>query len=146
LEHATVAVDKDVEALKWVDDHPSIVACVADVSTEDGNDAMASLVGERFGRLEATVLNAAVFPARRIERIPMSDFDQLVAVNLRGVVLGLRAVLPMIRDSGGGAVLVTSSVAGMFGAPKNAAYAATSYQRDMSRPNANRRCCAPRIP
>jgi NAD(P)-dependent dehydrogenase (short-subunit alcohol dehydrogenase family) len=55
----------------------------------------------------------------------MSDFDQLVAVNLRGVVLGIRAVLPLLRISGGGAVLVTSSVAGIFGAPNNAGYAAT---------------------
>src|SRR5215469_8479080 len=125
LNQATVAVDKDREGLNWVDDHPSITACVADVATEDGNKAMGALIGQRFGRLDAAVLNAAVFPARRIEEIPMLDFDQLVAVNLRGVVLGLRAVLPLIRDSGGGAVLVTSSVAGMFGAPKNAAYAAT---------------------
>jgi meso-butanediol dehydrogenase/(S,S)-butanediol dehydrogenase/diacetyl reductase len=125
MHQETVAVDKDVKGLNWVDDHPNITACVADVATEDGNEAMAELIEQRFGRLDAAVLNAAVFPARRIEEIPLADFDQLVAVNLRGVVLGLRAVLPIIRDSGGGAVLVTSSIAGVFGAPKNAAYAAT---------------------
>ena len=122
---ATVAVDRDGERLSWVDDHPGIVACVADVATVEGNEAMASLVVERFGRLDAAVLNAAVFPARPIEQLPMSDFDQLVAVNLRGVVLGIRAVLPLIRARGGGAILVTSSVAGIFGAPNNAGYAAT---------------------
>jgi NAD(P)-dependent dehydrogenase (short-subunit alcohol dehydrogenase family) len=122
---SAVAVDRDVEGLSWVNDHPEISACAADVATEEGNEAMAELVRERFGRLDAAVLNAAVFPGRPIDQLPMSDFDQLVAVNLRGVVLGLRAVLPLIRTSGGGAVLVTSSVAGILGAPNNAAYAAT---------------------
>jgi NAD(P)-dependent dehydrogenase (short-subunit alcohol dehydrogenase family) len=122
---ATVAVDRDADGLSWVDDYPGILACAADVATVEGNEAMAALVGERFGGLDAAVLNAAVFPARPIEQLPMSDFDQLVAVNLRGVVLGIRAVLPLIRARGGGAVLVTSSVAGIFGAPNNAGYAAT---------------------
>lgn len=122
---ATVAVDRDVDGLSWVDDYPSISACAADVATGEGNEAMAALVGEHFGRLDAAVLNAAVFPARPIEQLPMTDFDQLVAVNLRGVVLGIRAVLPLIRTRGGGAILVTSSVAGIFGAPNNAGYAAT---------------------
>ena len=122
---ATVAVDRDVNGLSWVDDHPGIFACAADVATVEGNEAMAALVGAHFGRLDAAVLNAAVFPARPIEQLPMSDFDQLVAVNLRGVVLGIRAALPLIRARGGGAVLVTSSVAGIFGAPNNAGYAAT---------------------
>jgi NAD(P)-dependent dehydrogenase (short-subunit alcohol dehydrogenase family) len=124
-DEATVAVDRDIEGLSWADDHPSVVGCAADVATAEGNEAMAALVAERFGRLDAAVLNAAVFPARPIEELPMSDFDQLVAVNLRGVVLGIRALLPLIRAGGGGAVLVTSSVAGIFGAPNNAGYAAT---------------------
>ena len=122
---STVAVDRDVDGLSWVDDYPGILACAADVATVEGNEAMVALVSERFGRLDAAVLNAAVFPARPIEQLPMSDFDQLVAVNLRGVVLGIRAVLPLIRTRGAGAVLVTSSVAGIFGAPNNAGYAAT---------------------
>jgi NAD(P)-dependent dehydrogenase (short-subunit alcohol dehydrogenase family) len=122
---SAIAVDRDVDGLSWVDDQPAILACAVDVATEEGNEAMAALARDRFGRLDAAVLNAAVFPARPIARLPMSDFDQLVAVNLRGVVLGIRAVLPLMRESGGGAVLVTSSVAGIFGAPNNAAYAAT---------------------
>jgi NAD(P)-dependent dehydrogenase (short-subunit alcohol dehydrogenase family) len=121
----TVAVDRNVDGLSWVNDYPGILACAADVATAEGNEAMATLVSERLGRLDAAVLNAAVFPARPIEQLPMSDFDQLVAVNLRGVVLGIQALLPLIRTSGGGAVLVTSSVAGIFGAPNNAGYAAT---------------------
>lgn len=86
---------------------------------------MVALAQERFGGLDAAVLNAGVFPLGPIDQLPMSDFDLLVAVNLRGVVLGIRAVLPLLRASGGGAILVTSSVAGILGDPNNAAYSAT---------------------
>ena len=121
----TIAVDRDERRLTWADDHSAVVACVADVATEEGNEAMVALARERFGRLDAAVLNAGIYPARPIEQLPMSVFDELVAVNLRGVVLGIRALLPLMRGGGGGAILVSSSVAGIFGAPNNAAYAAT---------------------
>ena len=49
----TVAVDVDMERLRWVDDFPSIAACVADVATEEGNAAMVSVAQERFGRMDA---------------------------------------------------------------------------------------------
>jgi len=121
----TVAVDKDGDRLRWVDDHPTIAPCVADVATEAGNAAMAAVAHERFGGLDAAVLNAAVFPAGGIDQLPMPDFDLLVAVNLRGVVLGIRAVLPLLRARHGGAILVTSSCVGLLGDAYNWAYGAT---------------------
>ena len=120
----TVAVDVDRERLRWVDDFPSIAACIADVATEQGNAAMVTTAQERFGRLDAAVLNAAVFPYGSIDQLPLSDFDRIMAVNLRGVVLGIRAVLPALRASGGGAILATSSVAAILGDPYNSAYTA----------------------
>lgn len=121
----TVAVDRNADGLRWVDDDPTIAACVADVATEEGNSAMASLARDRFGGLDAAVLNAAVFPAGPIDELRLKDFDLLVAVNLRGVVLGIRAVLPLLRASGGGAILITASCAGILPTPNNSAYSAT---------------------
>lgn len=121
----TVAVDMNSDAMRWVDDYPTIAPCVADVATEEGNSAMVALAQERFGGLDAVVLNAAVFPFGPIDQFPMSDFDRLVAVNLRGVYLGIRAALPLLRARGGGAILVTASVSGLLGDPNNAAYGAT---------------------
>jgi len=121
----TVAVDRDAERLHWVDGYPTIAPCVADVATEAGNAAMAAVAHERFGGLEAAVLNAAVFPAGGIDQLPMADFDLLVAVNLRGVVLGIRAVLPLLKARGGGAILVTSSCVAVLSDAYNWAYGAT---------------------
>jgi len=121
----TIAVDSDDVRLRWVDDQPTIAPCVADVATEEGNAAMAAIAQERFGRLDAAVLNAAIFPAGPIDHLPMSDFDRLVAVNLRGVVLGIRASLPLLRANGGGAIVVTSSCVGILSQAYNWAYGTT---------------------
>jgi NAD(P)-dependent dehydrogenase (short-subunit alcohol dehydrogenase family) len=120
-----VAVDIDGDRLRWVDGCPTIAPCVADVATEAGNSAMATLALERFGGLDAAVLNAAVFPGGGIDQLAMSDFDRLVAVNLRGVVLGIRAVLPLLRVRAGGAILVTSSCGAILGDDYLWAYGAT---------------------
>jgi meso-butanediol dehydrogenase/(S,S)-butanediol dehydrogenase/diacetyl reductase len=124
-EQATIAVDVNAEALGWAEEFPSIVTCVADIATEEGNAAMVALALERFGRLDAAVLNAGVFPAAPIEQMALADFDRLVAVNLRGVFFGVRAALPALRANGGGAIVVTSSCVGLLAQPNNTVYGAT---------------------
>ena len=52
------------------------------------------------GRLDALVLNAAVSAAGPIDTEPIEDFDRMIAINLRGVVLGVRASLPALRAAG----------------------------------------------
>jgi NAD(P)-dependent dehydrogenase (short-subunit alcohol dehydrogenase family) len=120
----TVAVDIDGDGLNWVKDHRTIAPCVADVATEEGNSAMVALAHDRFGGLSAAVLNAAVYPLGPIDQLPMSEFDRIVAINLRGVVLGIRAAIPLLRTNRGGAILVTASSVGLLAQPLNSAYGA----------------------
>jgi NAD(P)-dependent dehydrogenase (short-subunit alcohol dehydrogenase family) len=122
---STVAVDIDEERLHWVDDYPTIAPCVADIATEEGNVAMVDLAHERFGGIDAAVLNAGAFPAAPLEKLALSDFDRLVAVNLRGTFLGIRAVLPSLRANGGGAIVVTSSCVSLRAQPNTSVYGAT---------------------
>lgn len=124
-EQPTVAVDIDAEGLRWVDGYPTVVACVADVATEEGNSDMVALARDRFNGLDAAVLNAGVFPAGPIDQLPLPDFDRMFAINLRGVVLGIRAAIPMLRANGGGAIVVTASCVGLLAQPNNSAYGAT---------------------
>jgi meso-butanediol dehydrogenase / (S,S)-butanediol dehydrogenase / diacetyl reductase len=121
----TVAVDIDEERLHWVDDYATIAACVADIATEEGNAAMVGVAHERFGGVDAAVLNAGAFPAAPLEKLALSDFDRLVAVNLRGAFLGIRAVLPSLRAKGGGAIVVTSSCVSLRAQPNTSVYGAT---------------------
>ncbi len=101
---------------------PEIDWVVADVATEAGNAAMVAAAIEETGRVDALVLNAAVSGAGSIDAQPLDELDRMLAVNLRGVVLGVRAALPALRAAGGGSIVVTASVSGLGGDPNLWAY------------------------
>ncbi|WP_061299243.1 SDR family NAD(P)-dependent oxidoreductase [Herbidospora cretacea] len=117
-----VAVDVDKRGLD--DLATDDVATVAgDVSTEEANEAFAETALSRFGRLDAVVLNAGIGGAGPLESPgAIERFDRIWAVNVRGVALGARAALPALRASGGGSVVVTSSISGLAGDPGTWAY------------------------
>jgi NAD(P)-dependent dehydrogenase (short-subunit alcohol dehydrogenase family) len=118
-----LAVDVDAEHLAWVDDlGAGASSLVADLTTEDGNTAMVATATERFGSLEGLALNAGIGTAGSIESQPIADLDRVLAINVRGAILGLRAAIPALRSSARAAVVVTASVSGMFGDPGMWAY------------------------
>jgi NAD(P)-dependent dehydrogenase (short-subunit alcohol dehydrogenase family) len=101
-----------------------------DVTDPQQNAEMVREVTDRWGALHLAHLNAGLASPKQapITEMPIEDFDKLVAVNLRGVFLGLRACGAAIRDAGGGAMVVTSSVAGVrVAGAGGAAYAATKH-------------------
>ena len=80
---------------------------------------------ERFGHIDVFHANAAVQAMGRIEDTSVDAWDRMHAVNLRGVYLGARAVLPHLRARGGGSIIVTASLLGIVGDPDLPAYGAT---------------------
>jgi meso-butanediol dehydrogenase / (S,S)-butanediol dehydrogenase / diacetyl reductase len=118
-----VAVDVDAEKLAGLD-HGEVVTLAADVATEAANVAAVKLALHRFGRLDAAVLNAGIGGGGPLEAAgAVERFDRIIAVNLRGVMLGIRAVVPALRAAGGGAIVATSSVSGLRADPGTWAYA-----------------------
>lgn len=121
-----VAVDQRAEALAWADGRDDIVTLGGDVSGEEANAAMVAAAVERFGRLDAVILNAGI-----VGSPPMEDpaaparLDQILAVNVRGVMLGIRAAAPAFRAVGGGSVVATASTSGFRGDPGSWAYNAS---------------------
>lgn len=104
--------------------HAAITALVADLADEAGNRAMVDTALTTFGRLDGLVLNAGVAGQGRLADTPVSELDRMWAVNVRGVVLGLQAAIPALRESRG-AVTVTCSVSGLFADPAMWAYNTT---------------------
>jgi NAD(P)-dependent dehydrogenase (short-subunit alcohol dehydrogenase family) len=96
----------------------------ADVSADDGAEGYVRAAVERFGGVDLFFNNAGVFgEPKRIVDLPVASFDKVLAVNLRGVFLGLQAVLRrMIEQGRGGAIVNTASVGGMRPDAKCAAY------------------------
>ncbi|WP_436764411.1 SDR family NAD(P)-dependent oxidoreductase [Streptosporangium sp. V21-05] len=118
-----VAVDVAREGLEKLAAIHGVVPLVGDVSTEETNAAMVDLAVREFGRLDAVVLNAGIGGAGPLESPGAIDrFDRILAVNVRGVALGIRASLPALRAAGGGSIVATSSVSGLGGDPVTWAY------------------------
>jgi meso-butanediol dehydrogenase / (S,S)-butanediol dehydrogenase / diacetyl reductase len=121
-----VAVDVAKRGLDELARRDGVVPLVGDVSTESANAELVALALRAFGRLDAVVLNAGIGGAGPLESAgAVERFDRVLAVNVRGAVLGLRAALPALRAAGGGSVVVTSSVSGLYGDPGTWAYNAS---------------------
>jgi len=96
---------------------PAALAVAADVSEEAGVERYVQAALDRFGRIDLHHLNAGIagtlapFP-----EIAAEDFDRVLAVNVRGVFLGMRAAFRQFeRQGGGGAIVTTASLAGSRG-------------------------------
>ena len=103
-------------------------AAVADVTDPA---AVAAYVGEcerLYGGVDAFFNNAAYEGAiAEIAEYPLDEFERTMAVNVRGVFLGLQHVIPAMRRRGGGAIVNVSSQAGLRGVPGLSAYSASKH-------------------
>ena len=111
------------------DGHDALAVRV-DVADAADTDRMAQATLDRFGRIDGLITNAAVFqrPAMSrvpFEKIPVDEWDRLMAVNLRGVFLCCRAVVPAMKAQRYGKIVNISSGTVFYGAP-NAAHFVTS--------------------
>lgn len=115
-----VGADLDVSAV------PSPALSVqVDVSQPEQVARLAEIAIGTFGRVDALCNNAGIGSATDILRCPPEEWDQVFAVNVRGVYLGIRALLPQMLRQGKGAIINTASVAGLVGLPDRAAYCAS---------------------
>ncbi|GII95972.1 SDR family NAD(P)-dependent oxidoreductase [Sinosporangium siamense] len=121
-----VAVDVAPDGLEKLAALPGVVTYVGDVAAESTSHDMVELALSRFGGLSAVVLNAGIGGAGPLDSPgAIERFDYVLAVNVRGVALGIRAALPALRAEGGGSIVVTSSVSGLRGDPSTWAYNAS---------------------
>jgi NAD(P)-dependent dehydrogenase (short-subunit alcohol dehydrogenase family) len=104
------------------------LAVTCDVTRgEDIKAALQSAV-ERFGRLDIAFNNAgAEQPIKPVHEISDDEWDRLVAVNLRGAFVAMKHEIELMLAHGGGAIVNTSSGAGVKGFKGQAAYAATKH-------------------
>ena len=101
------------------------VAVSADVSKGDDVQKLVDAALEKVQRINVLVNNAAVLLPGTAESLSEEDFDRTFAVNVRGLWLLSRAVLPHMRASGGGSIVNIASVLSMLGARNRVAYAAS---------------------
>ena len=99
-----------------------------DVTVLEDNLKAVELAKEKFGGLDIFIANAGIEGnVKNIEDYDVETFDKVMNVNIKGVFLGLKASIPAMSDRGGGSYIISSSVAGLTGAPGLAPYATSKH-------------------
>ncbi|MFO1371394.1 MAG: SDR family oxidoreductase [Candidatus Competibacteraceae bacterium] len=106
----------------------SASALVLDVADDAAVEAVFVGIAAEFGRLDILVNNAAILLSGPFAEMEMSDWDRLIAVNLRGAVLCARQAFRLMRERGGSIVNV-SSLGGVPGTEKFPGYAAYTVSK-----------------
>jgi cyclopentanol dehydrogenase len=86
-----------------------------DVTKEESWQAVLDGIRAAEGRLDVLVNNAGITRRIPIAEMPLDVFEAVMAVNVRGVFLGIKTILPLMQAQGGGAIVNISSVAGLVG-------------------------------
>lgn len=98
-----------------------------DVTRPEDWAAAVATTQECFGKLDVLVNNAGVLICGTIESLPLDTFRQVIEINQVGCWLGMKAVLPAMKEAGGGSIINLSSAAGMEGVAGNSAYCASKF-------------------
>ena len=126
---ADVSEEGNLETARLIEEAGGRVLAVrCDVSKAEDVKAALDRTVEAFGRLDFAFNNAGIEqPVAPVADIDEEDFDRLVAINLRGVFLCMKHQVPLLLKAGGGAIVNTSSGAGVKGFAGQATYAATKH-------------------
>lgn len=121
-----LAVDRDQTALAVFDDDDRVVVHTADVTDEADVQGYVAKAVELWGGVDMFANNAGIEgPVAPVHEYPTDAFDQVIAVNVRGVFLGLKHVLPVMSE--GGSVVNTSSALGLVGGQGVGAYVTSKH-------------------
>lgn len=100
---------------------------VTDVADRKQVQALADATLKTYGRIDVLVNNAGLMPLSPLDQLKVDEWDQMVDVNIKGVLYGIAAVLPTMRQQSSGHIINISSVAGHKVFAAGTVYCATKY-------------------
>ena len=98
-----------------------------DVKRRDDLSALVKLACERYGKLDVLVNNAGVMPISPLDDLRVEDWEEMIDVNIKGVLYGIAAALPVFRTQGFGHFVNIASTAGLKTVPNMAVYSGTKF-------------------
>ncbi|GMA47583.1 SDR family oxidoreductase [Tetragenococcus muriaticus] len=100
---------------------------VTDVTSRADVDALADLAIKEYGRIDVLVNNAGIMPQSYLNKRKVDEWDAMIDINIKGVLYGISAVLPTMREQKSGQVINLSSLAGHQLNPGGAVYSGTKF-------------------
>ncbi|AEM84725.1 short-chain dehydrogenase/reductase SDR [Streptomyces violaceusniger Tu 4113] len=101
------------------------VPVVTDVKRRADLSRLVATARERYGKLDVLVSNAGISPISALDDLRVEDWEEMVDVNIKGVLYGIAAALPVFREQGFGHFVHTLSTAGLRIVPRMSVYAGT---------------------
>jgi len=98
-----------------------------DVTDREQVENLVNHAARAHGRVDVVINNASLMPLSPLEALKVEDWDRTIDVNLKGVLYGIAAALPHMKEQRGGHIINVSSVAGHKVGPGGAVYSATKY-------------------
>ena len=101
--------------------------CKLDVTNLEEMQSFAAFALRAYGRVDAIVNNAGVMPLSNLQELKVDEWNRMIDLNIRGVLHGIAAVLPIMQRQGFGQVVNLSSIGGHAVHPRASVYSATKY-------------------
>jgi NADP-dependent 3-hydroxy acid dehydrogenase YdfG len=98
-----------------------------DVTDRADVAAFVQAARDRFGRVDALVANAGIMPLSRLDSLLVDEWDQMIDVNVRGLLYGIAAALPYFTAQGSGHFITIASIGAHQVVPTSAVYSGTKY-------------------
>ncbi len=103
-------------------------ACSAiDVTRRDDMSRLVSLATDRFAQLDVLINNAGIGPISPLDDLRVDEWDAMIDVNIKGMLYGIAAALPVFRAQSFGHLVNTASTAGLKTTPNQAVYSGTKF-------------------
>ena len=116
-----------VEKLQALDTSYSVKGFNPNLTDEEALNAMIADIEEDWGGIDILINNAGLYPAKEFDEYPKELFKTVFDVNVTGIFVTSQCVARAIAKQGGGAIINTSSMAGIDGAMRNIGYTASKF-------------------
>lgn len=103
------------------------IAVQTDVTQRDQVKNLVDMAVKAYGRIDVMINNAGLMPQSLLENLKIDEWDQMIDVNIKGVLYGIAAALPYMQKQKAGHIINVSSVAGHKVGPGSTVYSATKH-------------------
>lgn len=100
---------------------------VTDVRNSQDMEVLVQHAIEKFGKVDVLFANAGIMPASNMSELKTEEWNEMIDINIKGVLNGLAAVMPLFTEQKNGYVITTSSIAGLKVFAGNSVYTGTKH-------------------